>query len=391
MTLRRLRQDLDHATSALLLAAVVAACVTGFLAHVWDLNDFTWHTWSGYAMAGLATAHVALNLDRLVTYWRFRSRQGAQRLRAVLGRDRAPARPGAAAAGNPARAGPPSARSARPAARRRPGSLTRRVLLTSAAATAGGLGGWAAARRVNLAGDPVGNDAGMVYHRLSRPGVADAIDSVVTWGGRPAPPKQYPQARVVGLPVAPAGDPFTSVVVARRSVREYAGRPLSLDELGRLLFLTAGHRAPGRRTFPSSGALYPIEVYAVVNGVEGLARGLYHYDPARHALHVLAERDLGDRIAGHGLGQSFLADAGVVLCLTVVPARMRFRYRHRSYRYGLLEAGHLGQNAYLAATAMGLGACAVGAFLDDDLNELLGVDGREEAAVYLLSVGAVQA
>jgi SagB-type dehydrogenase family enzyme len=68
---------------------------------------------------------------------------------------------------------------------------------------------------------------------------------------------------------------------------------------------------------------------------------------------------------------------------------MRFRYRHRSYRYGLLEAGHLGQNTYLAATSMGLGACAVGAFFDDDLNDMLGVDGRTEAGVYVLAVGAV--
>ena len=153
--------------------------------------------------------------------------------------------------------------------------------------------------------------------------------------------------------------------------------------------MTAGRRDQGGRTVPSSGALYPIEVYAVVNDVDGLGRGLYHYDPQRHALQALEQADLRGRVADHGLGQSFLADAGVVLCLTVIPDRMRFRYRHRSYRYGLLEAGHLGQNTYLAATAMGLGACAVGAFFDDDLNEMLGVDGRREAAVYMLAVGAL--
>jgi hypothetical protein len=64
MSTRRLRQDVDHANSVLLLLSVVAASLTGFLAHVWDLNGFGWHTWSGYAMAGLATAHVVLNLDR---------------------------------------------------------------------------------------------------------------------------------------------------------------------------------------------------------------------------------------------------------------------------------------------------------------------------------------
>lgn len=400
MSTKRLRQDLDNAASVLLLVSVVAACATGFIAHVWDLNDFSWHTWSGYAMAAFATAHVAFNLDRLVSYWRFRSRQGARALRArVAGGDGGPVRSRPAVATNGARAGP--------VARRRPGTVTRRVLLTSAAATVGALGGWAAARRISTVDDPVGNDAGMIYHRLSRPGVADAIDSVVLWGREPAPPKQYPDADVVTLPgpaalpeatsaaasSAPSSiaAPLATAVLQRTSVRDYADRPLTLDELGTVLWMTAGRRGPGRRTFPSSGALYPIEVYAVVNAVEGLDRGLYHYDPERNALHVLRRDDLRDRIARDGLGQSFLGAAGVVLCLTIIPERMRFRYRHRSYRYGLLEAGHLGQNTYLAATAMGLGACAVGAFFDDSLNDLLGVDGRTEAAVYVLSVGAVSA
>ncbi|WP_088288304.1 SagB family peptide dehydrogenase [Kineosporia sp. A_224] len=391
MSARRLRQDVDHATSVLLLIAVVAACVTGFIAHVWDLNAFTWHTWSGYAMAAFAVAHVALNFDRLVTYWRFRARQGVRGLQARL-RD---APDGAVPAPVP-RSRAPSATGGRPAApggRRRPGSVTRRVMLTSAATTAGALGGWAVARRIGIENDPVGNDAGMVYHRLSRPGVADAVDAVVTWGRRPAPPKEYPGAPVLDLPAvgggaAPDGR-LLSAVLERRSVRDYSDRPLTLDELSHVLFMTAGSRRQGGRAFPSSGALYPIEVYAVVNAVDGLERGLYHYDPARNALRVLRQADLRDRIADHGLGQSFLADAGVVLCLTVIPERMRFRYRHRSYRYGLLEAGHLGQNTYLAATSMGLGACAVGAFFDDALNDMLGVDGRHEAAVYLLAVGAV--
>jgi SagB-type dehydrogenase family enzyme len=78
-----------------------------------------------------------------------------------------------------------------------------------------------------------------------------------------------------------------------------------------------------------------------------------------------------------------------VLFLTVIFQRMRFKYRDRTYRYGLVEAGHLGQNLYLAAESLGLGACAVGAFLDDEMNAMLGVDGRDEAAVYMLSLGSV--
>jgi SagB-type dehydrogenase family enzyme len=85
--------------------------------------------------------------------------------------------------------------------------------------------------------------------------------------------------------------------------------------------------------------------------------------------------------------QEFLGEANLVLVLTAIFQRLRWKYQERAYRYALLEAGHLGQNVYLAATSMGMGACAVGAFLDDGLNGLLGVDGKDEAALYLLAVG----
>jgi SagB-type dehydrogenase family enzyme len=90
-----------------------------------------------------------------------------------------------------------------------------------------------------------------------------------------------------------------------------------------------------------------------------------------------------------GLWQEFLGTASVCLVLSAIFQRTRWRYRERTYRYVLLEAGHVGQNLYLAATGMGLGACAVGAFLDDQLNDLLALDGQEEAVLYLISVGAV--
>ena len=87
------------------------------------------------------------------------------------------------------------------------------------------------------------------------------------------------------------------------------------------------------------------------------------------------------------VSQEMVLHTGLVLVLTGIFARVHFKYVDRSYRYMLLEAGHLGQNVYLAATALGLAPCGIGAYFDDDLNRLLGVDGREEATVYLLAVG----
>jgi SagB-type dehydrogenase family enzyme len=145
----------------------------------------------------------------------------------------------------------------------------------------------------------------------------------------------------------------------------------------------------GLRAAPSSGALYPIEVYAVVHNVAGLDAGLYHYRVETHALEQLRQADLRGDVVRQGLMQEFLGQCNVVLVLTVIFQRMRWKYQDRTYRYGLIEAGHLGQNLYLAATSMGLGACAVGAFLDDEINQMLGVDGAEEAAIYLLALGNI--
>ena len=127
----------------------------------------------------------------------------------------------------------------------------------------------------------------------------------------------------------------------------------------------------------------------MVHKVEGLAPGVYHYGVKDHSLAQLRVADLRDAVVRQGVMQEFLGQANLVLFFTVIFQRMRWKYHDRTYRYGLLEAGHLGQNVYLAATSMGLGACAIGAFADDQVNTMLGVDGQEEAAVYMLAVGKV--
>jgi SagB-type dehydrogenase family enzyme len=168
---------------------------------------------------------------------------------------------------------------------------------------------------------------------------------------------------------------------------------MTLEELSQLLYYTGGitgeHWGHKLRAAPSAGALYPIEIYVVVHRVEDLQPGLYHYAVKDHALELLRSRDLRGEIVRCGLMQGFLGQANVVLVFTAILQRLRWKYRERAYRYALLEAGHLGQNVYLVATSMGVGACAVGAFEDDDLNAILGVDGKEEAAIYMLAVGKV--
>ena len=163
------------------------------------------------------------------------------------------------------------------------------------------------------------------------------------------------------------------------------------EGLAEVVFLTTGvtdgRWGQVRRSAPSSGALYPIETYVVVHHVDGIDPGVYHYAIVEHELEQRRSGDFRARTVDQALGQEFLGECGAVLFLTNIRKRMRPKYQDRSYRYGLLEAGNIGENAYLAAVSLGLGACGVGAFMDDQINATLGVDGTEEAAVYMLAVG----
>jgi len=373
--MRRLRQDVDWVVSAGLLLSVLATAVTGIVADLWDLNDFWYHTVSGYVMGGFAIAHIALNWHRLVGYARFRLHRPQPSLVRERVRERRPADV------EPIPAGGLIGRL----------MLSRRGLLGIAI---GGIGGWAVGRGLRQAPQiPSGSDVGVIYHEWSKPGVIDAIGTVANWGQFPELYKTYPGAERVTLPRprTDAGLPTAEAIASRRSTRSYASAPMTTAELSQLLFLATGISADSwgnaRRTAPSSGALYPIETYAVVHSVEGLERGVYHYAIREHELELVRAGDFRSAVVEEGLGQEFLGECGAVLFLTQVLQRMRPKYQDRSYRYGLLEAGHIGENGYLAAGSLGLGACGVGAFMDDQINAMLGVDGVEEAVVYMLAVG----
>jgi SagB-type dehydrogenase family enzyme len=164
-----------------------------------------------------------------------------------------------------------------------------------------------------------------------------------------------------------------------------------MEELSQLLWAIQGVTAHAGdyalRTAPSAGALYPIETYVLVNRVSDLGAGLYHYDVRQHRLEVVRKGDFGSDIAQAALGQTFLQEAALVFLWTAVVARSKWKYRERAYRYIYMDAGHIGQNAYLAAEVLGLGACTVGAFLDDEVNSVIGIDGENEIAIYLCAVG----
>jgi SagB-type dehydrogenase family enzyme len=385
----RLRHDLNFVSSAGLILTGLTTGISGIVADLWDLNDFWYHTVSGYVMGGFALLHVALNWGRMVGYAKFRLRGAADRFSSNGPRSAArPAAPSLAPkTTNPAAVPEPVA----PIGVLARATLSRRGLL---GLVVGGVAGLVLGRGLRppptIAG---GSDVGVIYHQWSKPGVIDALGSVANWGQPVELYKAYPGASSIALPepILDGGMPAALAIATRRSTRSYSTQPMSLDELSRFMYLTTGVSADvfgnARRTAPSSGALYPIEVYPVVHNVDGIESGVYHYAYREHALELVRAEDMRSRVVEQGLGQEFLGQCGAVLFVTMILQRMRPKYQDRSYRYGLLEAGHVGENAYLAATEMGLGACGIGAFMDDAMNEMIGVDGVEEAVVYMLAVG----
>lgn len=219
--------------------------------------------------------------------------------------------------------------------------------------------------------------------------------------GVPPPPVQIPPpdgARVLELPPAselPRGPnvALRALIEERRSVREYAPRALSLEELASLLWCTQGVKQCIRdiatlRTVPSAGARHAFETYILANRVEGLASGLYRYLAVDHGLvEVAADPTHASRLTEACLGQEMVRESAATFVWSAVPYRMGWRYGERGYRYLYLDAGHVCQNLYLLGHALGLGVCAIAAFDDERLDEALGLDGEAEFALYVATVG----
>ena len=198
----------------------------------------------------------------------------------------------------------------------------------------------------------------------------------------PMPIIELPPPRVEG------NLPIEAALERRRSVRDFTAQPLTLTQLGQLLWAAqgiTGRRWP-MRTAPSAGGLYPLEVIVVAGQIDGLEAGIYRYRPSGHGLAHLKDGDHRRALARAALGQGWIAQAPVTLVITGVVARTAAKYGRRAERYMFMEAGHAAQNVYLQAQSEGLGTTAVGAFKDSAVQALMAMSS-DEAPLYLLPVG----
>ncbi|MDO4792754.1 MAG: SagB/ThcOx family dehydrogenase [Filifactor alocis] len=187
---------------------------------------------------------------------------------------------------------------------------------------------------------------------------------------------------------------FVDIVLGRRSHRLFEQETLKKNDLSYLLTLTQRIQKvhpSGRMCYsPSacSGGRHTYETYLIVQDVEDLQQGVYRYDSMSHELVLLEERsDTKERLKEATLKYSFVANAPVVFVWACLPYRGEWMYAERSHKPMLLDAGHICQALYLAAESIGLGCCAVAAYHQERMDELIGVDGEEEFSVYICPVG----
>ncbi|OPZ44725.1 MAG: Nitroreductase family protein [Euryarchaeota archaeon ADurb.BinA087] len=179
----------------------------------------------------------------------------------------------------------------------------------------------------------------------------------------------------------------------RRSLRHYRKEPLSIEELTYLLWCSQGivqvvDPFYTLRNVPSAGGRHALETYLLINRVTTLRPGLYRYVPFSHSLiEIDSGLTITDKVMAACLGQAFIRSSAVTFLWSTIIYRMAWRYSERAYRLVHLDAGHVCQNLYLAAEQVGCGACAIGAFDDKLMADLLGVDIEEEFVLYCAAVG----
>ena len=191
---------------------------------------------------------------------------------------------------------------------------------------------------------------------------------------------------VVKLP-DPTFDRALSVEAAlggRKSVREFTIQPVTLRQVSQLLWAAQGvTHGDQLRTAPSAGALYPLELYLIADRVEGLARGVSHYQPVRHELVEMRDGDFLPGLSAAAVDQEWVGDAAAVVVVAVVYERTTRKYGERGVRYVHVEAGLAAQNICLQAVSLGLSTVMVGAFNDTQVGRLLNMPADHRPLVML--------
>ena len=208
----------------------------------------------------------------------------------------------------------------------------------------------------------------------------------------PTPTMSTSEEKIINLtqPKLKGEASLEKAIFKRRSRRNYQDKSLTLEQISQILWAGQGitDEKTGFRSVPSAGALYPLDIYLVVGerGVGGLESGVYHFIPQGHSLKKMMAGDLREEVIRASLGQSFIAQAPVVLVITGEHERTTIKYGERGRQYVYMEAGHAAQNIYLQVESLGLGTVTVGAFDEEEIIKILNFP-QTHIPLYVMPIG----
>jgi SagB-type dehydrogenase family enzyme len=219
----------------------------------------------------------------------------------------------------------------------------------------------------------------LVSVALTTGAAAFAGNELVTESEAPDEPVRVVTVLQLPEPLTDGETSFEQALLRRSATREFRPDPLTLGQLGQLLWAAQGEAGDGRNA-PSAGALYPLEIY-IANEA-----GVFHYRPSAHEIAAISGDDIREPLAAAALDQRAFHTAPAVIAIAGVNERTAAKYGSRAEQYVLIEVGHAGQNLLVQAAVIGLGAVPTGAFRDDDVADLFDMpDGTEP--LYLIPVG----
>ena len=200
-------------------------------------------------------------------------------------------------------------------------------------------------------------------------------------------PALYEEGMKLPEPILKGEMTVEETMLNRRSIRNYLDEDLTLEQLSQLLWAAQGITSEwGGRTAPSAGATYPLEVYVLVRKVDGLEKGIYHYNPGDHSLNSIKSGDYSNQLMRVAVNQEWIRDGSINIIITADFSRTTSTYGERGNRYVYLEAGHSAQNIYLQTAALNLGCVVVGAFDDEGVGNVLSLPENHKP-IYLIPVG----
>lgn len=231
------------------------------------------------------------------------------------------------------------------------------------------------------------------------PELGKQVMNNILFSDRPGYQQSLPAEQLVTLP-APQQLPqesFSQLVKRRKSQRDFTDDPISLSDLSSICHLASGLKGrfktnstqtiPYTTFTPSGGGLLSVHLYYAALNTDGLARGIYKYQPQQHSMQVIGQGEIRGRIFEIASFQDWIAHSAGIFILVSDLDRVQWKYEDRAYRLTHMDVGVMGQSVHLAATALNLGSCMVFGFLDDEMNQLLGLDGDRQFVSLIIPCG----